>query len=84
MKFSKIMLFNEVPEFKNNIDQIKKINEELEEVITEFKNRNKENMGQELFDLIQAIWTMIINNYNNDEIYYFQNKLIDKMKERYK
>lgn len=69
-------------------NQVEKISEELNEMffeIEQIKNDNKiksNNLGLECFDLIQSVFTLMKNIFNDDEIKELNRALLLKLQKR--
>lgn len=80
-----VIAFTNMP----NVDQIKKIKEELDEVQEEVlklkydDNSSVERLIEECFDLKQAVDTLIFNNIRIQEYQYYLKKHIEKMMNKF-
>ena len=93
MNFKKLRLLQTlglIIRFKDykNSNQIQKIKEELREVEEEsiklkHNQGDKERLVEELFDLKQAVETMLYNNIESKDVKAYEYKHIEKMKDKY-
>lgn len=82
-----IILHHKIKNYKDMSKQIRKISEELEELKEasldyKYNNGYIYNIGNELFDIIQACKTLLENEFTTDEIKELQLKHNNKIKER--
>lgn len=78
--------FYRFPEIKNppvkKMDQLMKIDEELEESVMAFAFEKRIDYGMELMDIIHAAETALRTEFSDDEIDVIYETVIEKNKER--